>query len=93
MEMGSFEMKTSMTGLQVSPWGAVVDNVNAGDRCVCERLSRTRRRLVRSEAVVGDAGSLLVLRSAQESLRGPVAVYGRCPGCLRWSSGWPVSSG
>jgi len=28
-------MKTSMTGLQVSPWGAVVDNVNAGDRCVC----------------------------------------------------------
>ena len=93
MEMGSFEMKTSMTGLQVSPWGAVVDNANAGDRCVCERLSRTRRRLVRSEAVVGDAGSLLVLRSAQESLRGPVAVYGRCSGCLRWSSGWPVSSG
>ena len=93
MEMGSFEMKTSMTGLQVSPWGAVADDANAGDRCVCERLSRTRRRLVRSEAVVGDAGSLLVLRSAQESLRGPVAVYGRCPGCLRWSSGWPVSSG
>lgn len=66
MEMGSFEMKTSMTGLQVSTRGAVVDNANAGDRCVCERLSRTRRRLVRSEAVVGDAGSLLVLWSAQD---------------------------
>ena len=66
METGSSEMKTSMTGLQVSPRGAVVDNANAGDRCVYERFSRMRRRLVCSEAVVGDAGSRLVLRSAQD---------------------------
>ena len=53
MEMGSFEMKTSMTGLQVSPWGAVVDNANAGDRCVCERLEGGLSALKRSWVTPG----------------------------------------